>query len=173
MAIPLATIQLLARWSIGCRRAVLWQKYLCHRSRSCGRQAVCSRDLQEMVSAARQELDAVAASFREALSSELQSASQAVLGQRGWKRTSGLCLSLFTWAEVMVRRMLSRNRALKNAPCLRMEGDMWLEVRLLQSTRFSPVPGPLSGTLQGLFSESVERGCGRPVRRRGEGHKPR
>ena len=138
--IRLAIIHLLARLS-----SDVIARYVAEVSLSSNselyRQAVCSRDMQEIVSAARvssaaarQELDGVAASFREAHSSVLQSASQAV------------------------RRMLSRTVHRKCS--LSSNGR-----RLVAGSSASPqFQGPLSGRCRGCFrvrGGGGGRGCGR------------
>ena len=94
MVIPLAIIQVLARWSLDVIARHVAEVPLSSIS-ELHRQSVCSRGFPEIVSAARvsaaaarQEFHGMTASFREALSSELQSAAQASLGSTaggaGW-----------------------------------------------------------------------------------------
>ena len=134
----------------------IWQKYLCHRSRSYIDKLCVRGDLQEIVSAAhvsaapaRQELDGVAASFRDALSKELQSASQAVSASTAGGAEWSLPFVILSgrgkgWTQVVA------NRALKMLPVFEWKADCGWKFGLAEYT-FSPIPGP-------------------PVRRRGEGH---
>ena len=121
----------------------MWQKYLCHRSRNCI-DKLCVRETCKRKCRQR----AVAASFRMALSSELQSAPQAVsasaAGGAGWSLPS-----VNQMGRGKGQTHVVANRALK-APCLRLEGGMWLEVRpfgvlVLHGSR------SVVWTLQGLF----------------------
>ena len=107
--------------------------------------------------AARQELDGVAASFREALSSELYSASEAV---------SASAAGGDEWSFVHLGRGNGKthvvaNRALKMLPVFEWKATCGWKFGLAEYS-LSPVPGPLSGRCRGCFrvrGEGAVDGC--------------
>ena len=100
----------------------VWLRFLCHQSRGCvdklGARETSKRfwsAARVSAAAARQELNGVAASFREALSSELQSAALAVTAGAAGSAEWSLPYVIH-WCRGKGKTHVVANRALKMLP---------------------------------------------------------